>query len=97
MTTSHNQSYSRNEIKQHNKEDDCWIIVKNKVYDVTPYLNEGIHPGGDEVLLKYGGKDATQSFTDIHSNDAWKILDKYYIGDLNDTSFISVLKNMLWY
>ena len=45
-----------NEIKKHNNEDDCWIIIKNKVYDVTPYLQKQIHPGGDEVLLKYGGK-----------------------------------------
>ena len=91
------QFYNMNEIKKHNTEDDCWIIIKNKVYDVTPYLQKQIHPGGDEVLLKYGGKDATPNFTDIHSDDAWKILNEYYIGDLNDNSFINVLKNMLWY
>ena len=30
--------YTLNEVKKHNKENDCWIIVKNKVYDVTPFL-----------------------------------------------------------
>lgn len=31
-------------VKRHNSEEDCWIIVRGKVYDVTYYLNT--HPGG---------------------------------------------------
>ena len=32
-----------------------WMIISNKVYDVTKYLED--HPGGEEVLLDKGGMD----------------------------------------
>lgn len=31
---------SPEEVKLHSSEKDCWIIVHNKVYDVSKYLNE---------------------------------------------------------
>jgi len=36
--------FTKEQVAQHNKPDDCWIIVHNKVYDVTKFLSE--HPGG---------------------------------------------------
>lgn len=41
--------------------------MANKVYDVTPFLDE--HPGGKKILLKVGGMDATKEFQKFH-NDA---------------------------
>ncbi|CAF1835841.1 unnamed protein product [Brassica oleracea var. botrytis] len=38
------KSYSKSEVAEHNKRDDCWIIIKDKVYDVTSYVEE--HLGG---------------------------------------------------
>jgi len=38
------------EVKKHNKEDDCWIIVNGGVYDVTKFAK--FHPGGKKILLK---------------------------------------------
>lgn len=35
----------------------CWVIIKGEVYDVTDFLDD--HPGGPDIILKYGGKDAT--------------------------------------
>lgn len=29
---------------------DCWIMVEEKVYNVTDFLVE--HPGGDAILIK---------------------------------------------
>jgi L-lactate dehydrogenase (cytochrome) len=37
---------STNEISQHSCEDDIWIVVNGKVYDVTEFASE--HPGGAE-------------------------------------------------
>lgn len=39
-------SVSLEEVAKHNKESDCWIVVDNKVYDVTKFLSEhpGLHP-----------------------------------------------------
>src|SRR5438094_338419 len=58
--------------KKHNKRNDCWVIIHNKVYDLTDFLPE--HPGGIKVILKEAGKDATEAFDPIHPPD---IIDKY--------------------
>ena len=30
---------------------DCWVMIEEKVYNVTDFLVE--HPGGDAILVKY--------------------------------------------
>ncbi|KAI9933640.1 hypothetical protein ASPWEDRAFT_174801 [Aspergillus wentii DTO 134E9] len=59
-------------VAQHNSKDSCWVIVHGKAYDVTEFLPE--HPGGQKIILKYAGKDATEEFDPIHPPDT---LDKY--------------------
>ncbi|CAH6721105.1 cytochrome b2, mitochondrial [[Candida] jaroonii] len=61
-----------NEVKKHNSDKDCWVIIHKKVYDVTKFLPE--HPGGSGIILKYAGKDATKAFDPIHPSD---VLTKY--------------------
>lgn len=42
------------------------------------------HPGGEEVLIDEGAKDATGPFEDVgHSPDARELLEKYYLGDVD--------------
>ncbi|EDN11086.1 cytochrome b2 [Histoplasma capsulatum] len=60
------------EIQKHNSKNSCWIIVHGKAFDVTEFLPE--HPGGQDIILKYAGKDATDEFEPIHPPDT---LDKY--------------------
>lgn len=73
--------FSLSEIAEHNKSDSCWMVIHDKVYDVTKFLDE--HPGGEEVLLDAGGVDGTESFEDVgHSTDAREMMADYYIGEL---------------
>ncbi|KAJ7496859.1 glyoxylate dehydrogenase [Mycena latifolia] len=54
-------------VAQHASRDSCWIIVHNKVYDITDFLDE--HPGGSKIILRYAGKDATAAYEPIHPPD----------------------------
>ncbi|KAJ2315212.1 Cytochrome b5 [Coemansia sp. RSA 2702] len=75
------KSFTAEEIGKHNTRDDVWIVISNKVYNVTNFLDE--HPGGEEVILENAGKDATNDFDDIgHSEDAREMLKDYLIGEL---------------
>jgi len=74
-----------NQVTQHNTPNDCWLIINNKIYDVTNYIN--IHPGGPNQIIPYCGKDATVAFDTMggrgsHSPGATSILANYYIGNL---------------
>ncbi|KAI7814279.1 cytochrome b5 [Triplophysa rosa] len=76
------QYYTRQEIQAHNMSGDAWLIIHEKVYDITTFMEE--HPGGEEVLLEQAGADATESFEDVgHSTDAREMLQQYYIGELH--------------
>jgi cytochrome b involved in lipid metabolism len=71
--------YSYKEVSKHNKEEDCWIVIDDKVYDVTAFLNE--HPGGPILIMDYAGNNGTQAFeAQGHSQSAKKILEKYQLG-----------------
>ncbi|KAL2519260.1 Cytochrome b5 [Abeliophyllum distichum] len=77
--------YSMEEASQHNTQEDCWVVIDGKVYDVSSYLDE--HPGGDDVLLGATGKDATDEFEDAgHSKSARELMESFCIGELDPTS-----------
>ena len=71
--------YTIYEVAKHNKEDDCWIIAKNNVYDVSKFIN--IHPGSKNAIMKHAGKICDIDF-DFHSKYAKKLWKKYKIGTL---------------
>ncbi|XP_072135916.1 cytochrome b5 type B isoform X2 [Mobula birostris] len=74
--------YSMEEVKTHNKSKSTWLVIHDKVYDVSKFLEE--HPGGEEVLFEQAGGDATESFEDVgHSSDAREMLKQYFIGELD--------------
>lgn len=80
-TESGVKCFTIEEIRTHNMSSDTWLIIHDKVYDITSFLEE--HPGGEEVLLEQGGADATESFEDVgHSTDAREMLQQYLIGEL---------------
>ncbi|XP_006780188.1 cytochrome b5 isoform X1 [Neolamprologus brichardi] len=74
--------YTLEDVRVHNMSNDTWLIIHDKVYDISRFLEE--HPGGEEVLLEQAGADATESFEDVgHSLDAREMLQQYYIGELH--------------
>jgi len=52
------------EVRQHNTPQDCWIVVNNKVYDVTKFLKA--HPGGEKIITDLAGQDCTEQFYAYH-------------------------------
>jgi cytochrome b involved in lipid metabolism len=50
------KTFSAAEIAKHTEEEDCWLVIHGKVYDVTKYLDE--HPGGPEIMVSNAGAEA---------------------------------------
>ncbi|CRG99392.1 cytochrome b5-like heme/steroid binding protein, putative [Plasmodium relictum] len=74
---------TKEEVAEHNKEDDAWIIYKNKVYDITLYLKH--HPGGKKILLNESGKDITEFVLKFHPwVNVEEILKHTFIGYVKD-------------
>ncbi len=79
-------SLSIQDVATHSTASDCWIIINNKVYNVTNYLR--LHPGGSNRIIPYCGQDATQAFLTqggegSHSSQAYADLVPLYIGDIS--------------
>ncbi|KAI4206822.1 MAG: hypothetical protein LQ346_000884 [Caloplaca aetnensis] len=66
------QKLDGGEVAKHNIDSDCWVIIHGRAYDVTEFKEE--HPGGKQIILKWAGKDATETYDPIHPPDT---LDKY--------------------
>ncbi|KAJ8343833.1 hypothetical protein SKAU_G00311620 [Synaphobranchus kaupii] len=82
VSESSTKYYTLEKIGQHNMNQETWLIIHDKVYDVTSFLEQ--HPGGKEVLLDQAGADATENFEDVgHSSDARELLRQYFIGELH--------------
>uniref|UniRef100_A0A7C8YHY0 Cytochrome b5 heme-binding domain-containing protein n=1 Tax=Opuntia streptacantha TaxID=393608 RepID=A0A7C8YHY0_OPUST len=74
--------YTKAEISLHNSRTDCWIIIKDKVYDVTSYVEE--HPGGDAILT-HAGDDSTEGFYGPqHGTRVFDIIEDFCIGELEN-------------
>lgn len=82
------KSFTLAEIAKHNSKDDAWIVVNNKVYDITGFVqaHHGWELGGGVStllsILRNLGADCSQEFNEIHSPTAKQQLKEYYIGVL---------------
>ena len=77
------------EVAKHNTPTNCWLIINNKIYDVSQYLKFNLHPGENATITPYCGKEATTAFDTKdrsnpkpHSADANSMLTDYYVADL---------------
>jgi L-lactate dehydrogenase (cytochrome) len=63
-------------VARHNRAGDAWIVINEKVYDISTFA----HPGGFEVLEPYLGRDATAAFLAQHNVDMLAIVEKNLVG-----------------
>lgn len=76
------QGITLQEVARHNNENDCWMAIGGKVYNVTPFITQ--HPGGDSILNGCG-KDATEMFASVGKHQrgsAQNELTSAFIGNL---------------
>jgi len=76
------------EVARHKLENDCWMVIEGKVYDITTYLPG--HPSEPEVILAWCGKEASDAWQTktrdrSHSSRANNLLQQYLIGRLQQT------------
>jgi salicylate hydroxylase len=71
---------TREELAQHATFDDCWVVIRGKVYDFTDWKHH--HPGGPFVARMYAGKDATAEFGDYHTPLAERHMEHFCVGPL---------------
>lgn len=62
------KTISRSEVLAHNTPEDCWLIIRNGIYDFTPFVRQ--HPGGSDILLTRAGEDATSYFLGKHGRNS---------------------------
>ncbi|XP_061404684.1 cytochrome b5-like [Lethenteron reissneri] len=73
---------SLDELRKHCTSESTWIVLHDKVYDVTSFLDK--HPGGTAVLLDRGGQDATDVFEDEgHTLDARELAKGFVVGKVH--------------
>merc|ERR1719231_1741524 len=68
--------FTLEEVAKHNSKSSCWVILHDRVLDVTDFLKD--HPGGELAILTFAGKDATEEFDMIHPPD---VIEKYLSKD----------------
>lgn len=70
-------TYTMEEVNKHTTKQDCWIVIRGIVYDVTDFLK--IHPGGSNIMISVAGEDATEYFEELHKEEILEEVGKKYI------------------
>ena len=75
--------YTREEVARHASDDSNWVIIDDKVYDLTRFA--AFHPGGAAFISSVAGRDATDKFYAFHRGDVLRSMaSKYVIGVVAD-------------
>lgn len=81
------------EVEKHTTKEDGWIVLFGEVINVTRYLP--LHPGGEDILVDYLGKDATSDWEQIHD---FSVLEKHsaYLDKLGKMRVEWGLLSRIW-
>lgn len=71
--------FTRAEFCEHNTQNSAWVLVDNKIYDVTDLIST--HSGGVKTILAYAGKDVTHHVR-FHSKNMMNMLKPRFVGYL---------------
>lgn len=79
------KGYALVEVAQHAREEDCWMAINGRVYNLTAYIPD--HPSRPAIILPWCGKEASEAYRTKmkgkpHSPMANQLLESYEIGDL---------------
>eukprot|EP00694_Reclinomonas_americana_P006638 EC797059.1.p1 GENE.EC797059.1~~EC797059.1.p1 ORF type:complete len:158 (+),score=52.84 EC797059.1:41-475(+) len=70
---------SRLEVAEHWKDDDCWLIIEGKVFNVTKFLAD--HPGGGELPVEGGRWRCHRGLPHVaHSSNARTQMESFLVG-----------------
>ncbi|KAL4623503.1 fatty acid 2-hydroxylase [Arapaima gigas] len=76
--------FSPAEVARHRTKESCWVLLGERVYDVTGFLR--MHPGGEALILRRSGTDIGAQLEGPphrHSENARRWMEHYYIGQLD--------------
>ncbi|MRG97864.1 cytochrome b5 domain-containing protein [Polyangium spumosum] len=78
---------SRAEVARHDRPEDCWLVIRGKVYDVSDYI--AAHPAPPRTITEHCGEESTTAFETkergrSHSPQAWQLLESYLVGEVAD-------------
>ena len=78
------------EVREHNTRGDCWLVIENRVYDVTKWIR--FHPGGELPILFMAGHDCSDVFKAFHAESIFeRKLPAFCIGELKEKKKMSAL------
>ncbi|KAG1736600.1 acyl-CoA dehydrogenase/oxidase [Suillus occidentalis] len=69
MAAKELKQFTLEEVAEHNKPDDLWVVIDAKVYNLSRFKD--LHPGGISVLTdgEIAGQDATEAFYGLHRHE----------------------------
>jgi len=79
------RTFTAEDVAQHNSKGDTYIIVDDKVLDVSEWM--GRHPGGPQLIKQWAGQDASSAFAAMHPENTAApraILGKMIVGVMNE-------------
>lgn len=79
-------AYTSKQVAEHNKKYDNWIIINDKVYDITDFIEK--HPGGVDKLLNVAGQEVTEKFNNVSSHIKNMDNIKKYLEDMEVGSLV---------